>query len=161
MEGRNDVILMFLIGVTVVIILFYRLRGWSDENEASVLIPEMMPIREEEIFDHPALDILSDAGYEVLSGKMRIPILFDADGVQLHSRLYIDYLVSRDHATYMVKLARERRPVEWTGSAVRNEFLHYFLLYPECKGLLYVDVAQKEIKEVYLRMNDDEYEWYE
>jgi hypothetical protein len=48
--------------------------------------------------------------------------------------------------------------MEWTGSGVRKELLTYLLLYPECAGVLFVDLERNEIKVVKLTSNEDDEE---
>ncbi|MNC57507.1 hypothetical protein D3C75_1071740 [compost metagenome] len=64
--------------------------------------------------------------------------------------MFIDYIVLRDGELYLVRTARERSGVEWTGSGIRRELLPYLLLYPECAGVLYIDADQGDIKEITL-----------
>ncbi|MDU5949740.1 MAG: hypothetical protein E6Z15_22095, partial [Paenibacillus macerans] len=74
----------------------------------------------------------------------------------LHSRLFIDYIAIKDGEFYLVRTARDRIAIEWTGSGVRKELLPYLLLYPECAGVLYVDAEQGDIREISLTTDEDE-----
>ena len=49
---------------------------------------------------------------------------------------------------YLVKVAKERKPLEMTGSAVRDMLLPYTLIYPEARGILYVDMTVNKIKKI-------------
>ncbi|MFF2482064.1 hypothetical protein [Paenibacillus sp. NPDC058071] len=91
---------------------------------------------------------LEQAGYEVLSGKHRVPVGIDLDGEPLGSRLYIDYIAEQDGAMYIVRTARDRMPIDWTGSGVRDKLLVYALLLPECSGVLYVDAKEQTLKKI-------------
>lgn len=97
---------------------------------------------------------LERAGYEVLSGKHRVPIHIDLDGDPLSSRLYIDYIAELDGNMYIVKTARDRMPIDWTGSGVRDRLLVYALLMPECAGILFVDVKEQIIRKIVFQVND-------
>ncbi len=93
--------------------------------------------------------MLEQSGYEVLSGKHRIPVYITLDdGEPLESRLYIDYFAKRDGDTYIVKVDKERQPLEWTGSAIRDRLLPYHLLYRKADGILYVSVKERAIRKI-------------
>lgn len=98
--------------------------------------------------------LLEKAGYEVLSGKHRVPIGIELDGQSLNSRLYIDYIAEQDGKMYIVKTARERMPMDWTGSGVRDRLLVYSLLLPECTGVLFVDVKDQIIRQITFHISD-------
>ncbi|MFD1955845.1 hypothetical protein ACFSL6_17150 [Paenibacillus thailandensis] len=92
---------------------------------------------------------LEAAGYEVQSGKHRVPITIELDDETLESRLYIDYIAeSADGELYIVKTARERMPMDWTGSGVRDRLFVYSLLLPECDGILFLDVKEKILRKI-------------
>lgn len=95
-----------------------------------------------------AVDLLEYSGYEVLSGKQKLPISIDVDGSTLESRLFIDFFAKKEEELYIVKVARARRPLEMTGSAIRDRLLPYALLYDEITGVLYVDVANRQIRQI-------------
>lgn len=97
---------------------------------------------------------LEQAGYEVISGKHRIPVAIDLDGEPLTSRLYIDYIAEYDDKMYIVKTARDRMPIDWTGSGVRDRLLIYSLLLPECSGILFVDVKEQVIRKIMFQIGD-------
>ncbi|WP_188887554.1 hypothetical protein [Paenibacillus radicis (ex Gao et al. 2016)] len=97
---------------------------------------------------------LEQAGYEVISGKHRVPIGIELDGQPLGSRLYIDYIAELDGTMYIVKTARERMPMDWTGSGVRDRLLVYSLLLPECAGVLFVDVKEKAIRTIHFQVGE-------
>lgn len=97
---------------------------------------------------------LERSGYEVLSGKHRVPIRIDLDGQSLNSRLYIDYIAEQDGKMYIVKTARERMPMDWTGAGVRDRLLVYSLLPPECTGVLFVDAKEQIIRQIIFHISD-------
>lgn len=100
--------------------------------------------------------LLEQAGYEVSSGKHLIPIPIELDGVPLGrgTRLYIDYIAEMDNQTYIVKTARDRMPMDWTASGVRDRLLVYSLLLPECAGVLFVDAKEKVIRKITFNIAD-------
>lgn len=67
---------------------------------------------------------------------------------ELYSRLFIDYFAEKEDNLYLVKVARERKPLEMTGSAIRDMLLVYSLLVPEAAGVLYVDMNGRKIKQI-------------
>ncbi|MDR0267033.1 hypothetical protein [Paenibacillus sp.] len=155
MEQRADGLVMLLIGLLLLVWIVYGIRSWLFKP-LPARVPDM-PINEE-IPDHPAVDMLEKSGYEVLGGKIKIPLLFDVDGEDFHSRLFIDFLArSSEGIIYLVKVARSRLPMDWTGSSIRDRLLPYFLLYPGCGGVLYVDVENDEV--ACIRFDWDEEDW--
>ncbi|MNI17628.1 hypothetical protein D3C73_710060 [compost metagenome] len=154
MEEHWDGLLMVLIAGIVVFICYRSFRAWV--KKPLTLRSRLCFQMNENILDHPAVHLLERAGYEVVSDKLKVPLTFQVNGSLLHSRMFIDYIVLRDGELYLVRTARERSGIEWTGSGIRKELLPYLLLYPECAGVLYVDADQAEIKEITLSTDDDE-----
>ncbi|AWB46946.1 hypothetical protein DCC85_13210 [Paenibacillus sp. CAA11] len=104
----------------------------------------------------PEVELLQGAGYEVISGKLKVPLAFEVDQEIMHSRLFIDYVARLDGEYYLVKTARSRWKFEWTGSGVRDALLPYLLIYPNCAGVLYIDTDQREIKQIHFIPEEDE-----
>lgn len=106
-----------------------------------------IPEGEEDIESNEVTELLEGAGFDVLSAKVRIPIAMTLnDGEEYQSRLYIDYLVEKQDELYAVKVARDRKPLEMTGSAIREALLPYYLIVPDAAGVLYVDIHAGKIK---------------
>jgi hypothetical protein len=97
-----------------------------------------------------AVELLEGAGFDVLSSKTRIPLYISINDAEepLYSRLFIDYFAQKNEELYLVKLARDRRPIDMTGSSLRDAFLVYHLLFPDASGVLYVDMNQQKIKKI-------------
>ncbi|WP_454191897.1 hypothetical protein [Paenibacillus sp. Marseille-Q7038] len=152
MEGQYDKVVIAFFGLTVMIWILYGVRKWLQDPA-----PEHMPdlVLNEEIQEHPALRILEREGYEVIGGKLKVPLSFQVDQNTLYSRLFIDYVAEKDDEVYIVKISRSRMPVEWTGSGIRDRMLLYLLLYPTCDGLLYVDTVEDTVKRISLLDEDD------
>ena len=106
--------------------------------------------RHSEVFvpSDEAVRLLEEAGYDILAGKVRLPVYVELDGNVLESRLFIDAFAEKDGETYIVRLARERKPIEMTGSSLRDHLLVYHLLYPQTAGVLYVDLPAGAIRVV-------------
>lgn len=141
-NGDVSVILLILIIFTVYVAVRFR-RWLSTPMKKRFRIPVSAEIPE----DDDTARLLEGAGFDVLAGKAKIPITMTVnDRDQLESRYFIDYFVEKDEELYLVKLAKERKPLEMTGSAVRDMLLPYQLIYPEASGILYVDEELQKIK---------------
>jgi hypothetical protein len=104
-----------------------------------------------------AVTLLQESGYEVLSGKHRIPLgVAVDDGPVQATRLYFDYLVSKEDKYYLVKLERVRQPMDWTASGLRERLLAYALLFPDCEGIIVADPKDKLIRTVRFQVEDGE-----
>ncbi|KIL34438.1 hypothetical protein SD71_19905 [Cohnella kolymensis] len=103
------------------------------------------------------VELIENYGYQVLSGKHRIPLgVAIDDGPTQATRLYFDYLAAKDDKYYLVKLDRARQPLEWTASGLRERLLVYALLFPDCEGILVVDSRDGLVKTVRFKVEDDE-----
>lgn len=100
--------------------------------------------------DDKNVSLLESNGYSVLSGKHVIPIPIELDDTPLGkgARMYIDYIAEKDELTYIVKTARDRMPMDWTASGVRDRLLVYALLLPDCAGVLFIDAPNKLIRKI-------------
>ncbi|MBE1446099.1 hypothetical protein [Paenibacillus sp. OAS669] len=150
---NGDGLVIFLIVVVLGTWLFMYVRGRMKETVEQGLypVPEAQEVPEDE-----ATRLLESAGYTVVSGKQRIPMQITVnDDEQLHSRLFIDYFAERDGLYYAVKVAKDRKPIEMTGSSVRDHLLVYQLLYPQTSGVLYLELQQNRVKRIVFHMNMD------
>lgn len=155
MNERYDGLLMVLIGVVALLLLSWRLNRWL-MSPASSQLPGV-PIHDH-IQDHPAIELMDKEGYEVIGGKVKISLNFDTDEEPLQSRLFIDYVaLDSNGELYLVKLARDRLPQEWTGSGIRDRLMPFMLIYPECAGLLYVDLNGNTVRRVTMNWSDEEW----
>ncbi|KWX70884.1 hypothetical protein AML91_27590 [Paenibacillus jilunlii] len=151
----SDKAVMALIGLAVAIFVIYRIYIWLQSSPRS-FIKDKLPLNTV-IVPHPAIDVLEDAGYEVIGGKLKIPLSFTVDGASMYSRLFIDYVASKEEDSfYLVILSRPRRTLEFTGSSLRDSLLPYLLIYPECSGVLYVNTVTSAIHEIRLGKDDGE-----
>ncbi|MCZ1266673.1 hypothetical protein [Paenibacillus tundrae] len=147
MDGQYDTIVIGVLAVCLILWLFSGFRNWVNRPIPVNLSGMQLNL---EIQDSPAVDLLEAEGYEVIGGKMKIPLAFEADESVYFSRLFIDYVAERDDERYLVKTSRRRQPLELTGPSLRDRFLYYLLLYPGCEGLLYVDLEESDIKVIRL-----------
>lgn len=156
MRLNTENLLMIIFTCFLLYLIYYGLRSWL--NKPISIGSHWKFEFNDEIIDHPAVTLLEEHGYEVVSDKMKVPLTFDVNGKELHSRIFIDYIVTRHQQYYLVRTSKERLNMEWTGSGVRKELLPYLLLYPECAGVLFVDLERNEIKVVKLTSNEDDEE---
>jgi hypothetical protein len=155
MAGSSDKVVMALIGVAISIFIIYRIYIWLQSSPRSFM-KDSIPINKI-ITPHPSIEVLEEAGYEVIGGKLKIPLSFNVDGKQLYSRLFIDYIATKEEGSfYMVILARPRKTLDFTGSGLRDTLLPYLLIYPECSGVLYVNAMTAAIQVIKLGKDDGE-----
>ncbi|WP_223869822.1 hypothetical protein [Paenibacillus sabuli] len=146
---------VMLVAGTILIIWLYRLfYRWLHTPSGRRLI--LLQDGAEPSADDPWVKLLEANGYEVLSGKHRIPLRIGLDDQVLQSRLYIDYVAERDGKRYMVKTARERMPMDWTGAGVRDRLLVYSLLVPYCEGVLYADGKEGTVRVITFQIEESQ-----
>jgi hypothetical protein len=98
---------------------------------------------------------LEGHGYQVLSGKHRIPLgVAVDDGPAQATRLYFDYLAVQEDQYFLVKLERSRQPLDWTPSGLRERLLVYALLFPDCDGILVADPKERQLRKVRFQLED-------
>ncbi|TLS53008.1 hypothetical protein FE782_06460 [Paenibacillus antri] len=94
-------------------------------------------------------ELLADHGYEVTHGKWKVSITVRVDDKELGSQMFVDYFAKKGDGIYVVKVAKARKPLDLTvGSAIRERLLSYALLYEETAGVLYVDVAARQVHQI-------------
>lgn len=133
----GDLFVVALLAIVLIAWGYYGLRRKLMEW------PEHPAPVEEDIFvpGGDAVEILKARGYRLLSGKRKLPVTVDAGGMVMHSQLFIDAIASKDDEKFVVRIARPRRPMDWTGSAIREHLLVYSLIYDDIDGVLYVNPA--------------------
>lgn len=153
MEQFGDGLLFAAAVAAIIWWLWRRFRHWLHEPPSSRLrrlsrdsVPEA---------DDEGAALIREHGYEVLSGKHRIPLGVSVDdGPYEATRLYFDYVASADERYYLVKLERPRQPLDWTASGLRERLLVYALLFPECDGLIIADLRDRKLKTVKFRIEE-------
>lgn len=140
----GDRFMIFLILLVLGTWLFMYVRGRMKATVEEGFLPLPLPL-EEEVPEDEATLFLEELGFTVIQGKKRIPVEISTDtGIMLQSRIFIDYFVERDGLYYSAIIAKDRKPMEMTGSSVRDRLLVYQLLYPQTKGVLYLDIKQRK-----------------
>jgi hypothetical protein len=144
MRSGDQLVLLLIIGI-ISIGLFIALRRWLN----AVARPKWVLTPDDEILVTEAVALLENAGYEVMTMKRKIPIKMIVDEQEeLFSRYYVDHFAQYGSEWFVVKVARSRKPLEMTGSSMRDQLLPYQLIYLEAAGVLYVDVSLKKIVKI-------------
>ncbi|WP_438351399.1 hypothetical protein ACP8HI_12550 [Paenibacillus sp. FA6] len=155
MGEKTDLFVMIVIGIVLMMGVVILAKNWIQDptidHRLKIPFNEYIP-------EHPAVDLMRSKGYEVIGGRVKIPLYFEVDQEEYFSRLFIDYVaLNEEGAVYLVKTARKRLPLEWTGSSLRDRLLPYFLLYPDSAGVLYVNINEEEVREIYFDWDEEEY----
>lgn len=120
-------------------------RSWMADKPADeweIEVNEEIPVTE-------AVGLLEEAGYEVMTMKRKVDVGITVnEDEELQSRLFIDHFARQDGKLFVVKLARERKPMDRTGSGIRDHLLVYALLFREAEGVLYVDPSRRSIQKI-------------
>lgn len=142
----NDRIIMILVIVVILIWITVAFVKWLTAPRKTML-PFM---HNDYTASGEAVALLKTQGYKVVHGKHKVSInmVVDDDEEELHSQLFINYFASKGNQLFLVKLLRKRQPIRWTGSAVRDEFLSYYLLYDDIDGILYLDLERGMVKKI-------------
>jgi hypothetical protein len=140
----------------VMVLLMLILFGWvyvklkKKYSEDEWHVPNGVPAGD---LDSEIVMLLEQAGYTVIEGKQRIPIRIQADSDLLETRLFIDGLVEREDELFVVRLARERKPMDWTGSSIRDHLLSIQLLYRSAAGVIYIDPRSGFLHQIRFEMD--------
>ncbi|CAM3589751.1 hypothetical protein [Marinicrinis lubricantis] len=146
MAQNSDLYVIIILSILIVIWAISSFRRWLFAPPKYILPFDFSEAEEPE---GEAVDILEEAGYEVWAGKLKIPIHIEKDDEVLGSRLFIDYIAKQHGEWYVVKVSRERMPMEWTGSGIRERLMPYWMIFgPAVKGLLYVDCMNQQVHKV-------------
>lgn len=139
-QGDSIIIIPLAIGIAI-----WLIWGISRRIYRKVLGALVPYETDAAVMSREASIMLAREGYTIRAGKRRIPILINLDGADLESRLFVDCFAEKDGSAYVVKFSRHRKPFEPTGSGIRDQLLPYYLLYPQCAGVLYIDIKSRAI----------------
>lgn len=147
MTSQGDTIVLAMIIIAFVIWAYIILKRWTDRPPLRKMpfISNAAPLSEE------LKTLLRAHGYTPIGGKLKIPLKITVDGRHLTSRMFIDGFAQKQQELFVVRLHRNRQPIEWTGAGVRNHLLSYALLYEETAGVLYVNEHENDVTEVRFR----------
>lgn len=152
MNSQVDILMFGVVCIALFIWLIFVVRRWLSKPR----IWNMPWLDQAEDPDPDVVDILEQEDYTVIAGKLVIPIRIRADNQSMRSRLYVDGVAQGESGFYFIKLARDRRPVEWTGSGLRDAFLPYCVISRHIKGILYVQMGTKQVSKITLRWDEEE-----
>ncbi|WP_044640376.1 hypothetical protein [Risungbinella massiliensis] len=137
-----DNLVLFLLLFCILYILFrpwlpFSIRAWffPDKPEEAEPLQGLVP------------DILREHGYEPVQEKIKTQVHLAVDEEEYESRLYFDYIAKREDQYYLVIIARDRKPVKWSGVGLRDFFLASFLVVQPL-AILYVIPELRVIKVV-------------
>ncbi|WP_409346457.1 hypothetical protein [Paenibacillus sp. MBLB4367] len=148
---QGDTFVLTLVVIVLIVWLWIAFRRWlqlpSQRNEEWRVEPdEEIPVTE-------AVELLENSGYEVMTQKRRVQMRIVVDGSEEYaSRLLIDHFVRNEDGIYIVKVMKEDKPLDWSGSGLRDELLAYHLLYPEAEGILVVDIEEQSVHHIQFHM---------
>jgi hypothetical protein len=141
MQANDSLVIMLLLAAAA-LWLYVRLKHRS----GIAVMPAAVPRHEEiTVPSEEAADLFQEHGYEWMAGKIKIPVYITMDGQAMESRLFADGFVRKGEDVFVVKFARERKPIDMTGSSLRDHLLVYSLLYEGTAGVLYADVPNRTI----------------
>lgn len=152
MPQQGDIIAIFLILAVAAVWGWFRFKKWLyAPGPGKLPFPEAAPFTRTE-----AVALLEDAGYEVIGGKMKVPLVVELDEEPHPSRFFIDYFARKEEELYAVKVSRQRQPVEWTAAAVRDRFMPYIHLFEGTHGVLYVDLEEGKVRKIKIAVGEAE-----
>ncbi|SFS93013.1 hypothetical protein [Marininema halotolerans] len=125
----GDLIVLFLL---LMVVVFFIIRWWKKADYRPVLTTSDRPIRGE-------VPLMLEAdGFELIAAKQRLPIAVYVGDTSYDSRLYVDFVATRAGNTYLVVLAKEKKPLRFSGAVLRDRFLAHVLAF-RADGILYVE----------------------
>ena len=130
----------FALVLILLIIGYFLVRKWLPITFTEWLFQSNK--RKKSIVKGKIPSLLEKNGYEVMSGKQKVPMTITLDEHAYESRLYIDYIVKKEDEWYLVFVERLRKPLKKYGPGLRDMFLSYYLLYKPA-GILYVTKDQR------------------
>lgn len=153
MNRSGEIFVFFLVTIVVAYWGYRMFQRWL-HSAPRLRLP--LTLKDQEAFppDEHLSDILLEAGYELLTGKQRVPIRIDVDGEAMRSRYFIDGVARDEESWYVVKVSRARQNLEWTGSSLRDKLLPYALLFDEAAGILYVDLDDLSVRKIRFEMSE-------
>lgn len=154
MASKSDILVLTILVAAIAVWLYIRFKRWLySPSKAKLPFPEASPVPQTE-----AVRLLEEAGYEVISGKKRVPLIVELDDEQMDpgSRLFVDYFARKDHELYVVKLSKQRQPMQWSASGIRERLMVYHHLFEETHGVLYVDMEENRVRKIKIDIGEAE-----
>lgn len=151
MPRQGDLTVLLLILAAALFWGWIRFKKWLySPSRIKLPFPDVTPVPRTQ-----AVRIMEEAGYEVICGKKKVPLLIEVDDEPLDSRLFVDYFARKGEEFFVVKLAKQRQPIQWTGSGVREKLMPYCYLFAETHGVLYVDVEEGKVRKIRMDVGND------
>ncbi|MBD1373258.1 hypothetical protein IC620_12955 [Hazenella sp. IB182357] len=132
-ESGDTLILYMLIGA----IFYFIYKRW--------IAPLFRDPKEPEPIQSVYGTIIKEKGYELIRPKETLAFSMEVDEHAYESRIYIDGIASKEDQYFLVVGAKNRKPIRFSGAAIRDTFLHYVLLF-DVDGILYVDKHKREVR---------------
>lgn len=144
MPYNTDAWVFLIIVVAVAVWIGYGISRWLDKPPSSInfLLQSAPP------GSGPNKRLLEQHEYEVLSGKVRIPIKVRHNEQTLNTRVYLDYVVKQEDDIYVVKVAKDRDQIQWSGSGIRDQFMALAFLHDQIAGVIYLDTKQQTLHRI-------------
>lgn len=138
------IILVILIAILLVLLLYKssRMLVHSRGSAPSGPVPKKGDV----------VNLLDAFGYEMISGKSKIPIDIQVDERSYQSRLFVDGLAQKNGKNYVVRVGSSRKPLRLAGAAIRDELLPYHFIY-QADGILYLDMERERVREITFNVN--------
>ncbi|MCG7406316.1 DNA-binding protein [Paenibacillus sp. ACRRX] len=141
MRGDYAVLWFIIIGLVVWGVFASRRALFRSEPMEQIYLSDHY------VHDDETERLLEQEGYEIVGGKFSVPIRIRVDEhEELSSRLWVDLIVRQNEDWYVVRCARERMQLDWTASGIRKLWTTYFLAFPDCAGVVIVDMAERSVR---------------
>jgi hypothetical protein len=124
----------------VLIILFLILMGIV----RYLLKTNMSQHIENHVDSDEIMQLLTQAGYTAIRSKIRIPIRIHCQDQSFDTRLFIDGVVKKDGCIYALRIHRPRKPLQYSGSSIRDLLLPIFLI-GKWDGVVYLDTESGSV----------------
>ncbi|NLZ92843.1 MAG: hypothetical protein GX922_02305 [Firmicutes bacterium] len=98
-----------------------------------------------------AVQILEDAGYEIITAKPTLAVKMEIDEQQHIFDLKNDFLVKRDGKRYLVHIRRDTKPVRLQSKLWRSSLLRDVLAF-RVNGMLILHLEKGTLQEVRFRI---------
>ncbi|MEI7024654.1 hypothetical protein [Paenibacillus sp. y28] len=133
-QGDGWIVVFVIVVLTAGIVVW--LWRYFTSNRLGVSLPEgnLENVSEE------LAAMLEEYGFEVTGGKIKWPVSVSVDEVELPpAGIIVDAFATRNGQYYVVRIARPSQVMEWNAKSIRDRLLMYALLFPEARGIVYID----------------------
>lgn len=137
----GDLFVMSLIAAVIIYGLVRALWNWltTPHKLTGSSTASPVPARGE------VYELLEANGFQWISGKEKLPISIHAGEKAYDSRLFLDGIAVRQDQYYAVKVSRAKKPLRYSGAAIRDALLPYQLILGT-DGVVYVDLDRQAVK---------------